>query len=83
LELGYGYYDLPDVKNYRLNKYQMPSYHHFLADLKYAFGGFMKGLNAEILYVYKMDAANTYEDLRFVINKVNMHHFNIIINYFF
>lgn len=83
MELGYGYYDLPDVKNYRLNKYQMPSYHHFLADLKYTFGGFVKGLNAEVLYVYKMDAANTYEDLRFVINKVNMHHFNIIINYFF
>jgi hypothetical protein len=83
MELSYGYYDLPDVKNYRLNKYQMPSYHHFLADMKYAFGGFMKGLQAEILYVYKKDAANTYEDLRFVINKVNMHHFNFIINYYF
>ncbi len=43
----------------------------------------MKGLNAEVLYVYKKGAGNTYEDLRFVINKVNMHHFNIIINYLF
>jgi hypothetical protein len=83
MELGYGYYDLPDVKNYRLNKYLMPSYHHFLADLKYSFAGFMNGLNAEILYVYKKDAANTYEDPKYVINKVNMHHLNIIINYYF
>ena len=31
----------------------------------------------------KWTLQNTYEDLRFVINKVNMHHLNIIINYFF
>ncbi len=27
MELSYGFYDMPDVKNYRLNKYQIPSYH--------------------------------------------------------
>jgi hypothetical protein len=83
MELNYGYYDLPDVKNSRLNKYQIPSYHQFLADLKYTFAGFMKGLNAEILYTYKKEAANTYDDPKYVINKVNMHHLNIIFNYLF
>ena len=82
-ELGYGYYDLPDVKNYRLNKYQIPSYHQLNADVKYSFNGFLSGLNAEILYAYKKAAGNVYEDQRYVINKVNMHHLNIIINYLF
>lgn len=83
MELSYGFYDMPDVKNFRLNKYQIPSYHQLNADIKYSFNGFMKGLNAEVLYVYKKGAGETYEDLRFVINKVNMHHLNIIINYIF
>ncbi len=83
MELSYGFYDMPDVKNYRLNKYQIPSYHQLNADIKYSFNGFMKGLNAEVLYVYKKGAGETYGDLRFVINKVNMHNLNIIINYFF
>jgi hypothetical protein len=82
-ELSYGYYDLPDPLDVRLNKYLFPSYHQFLADFRYQFSGFLEGLNIEALYVYKLDAGETHENPRFVINKVNMHHFNLIINYLF
>ena len=80
-EISYGYYDMPDVRNAVLNKYQMPSYHHFLADLKYAFKGFANGLSLEALYTYKKNAGETYDDHKYLINKVDMHHFNLILNY--
>ncbi len=83
VEGGYGYYDLPDVRNSRFNKYQMPSYHQFLMNIRYKFTGFLSGLNAEILYVYKKNSAETYGDFRYVINKVDMQHADIILNYKF
>ncbi|MCU0379626.1 MAG: OprD family outer membrane porin [Chitinophagaceae bacterium] len=82
-ELGYGYYDLADIRNVRLNKYQFPSYHQFLADVRYRFGGFLEGMNVQALYTFKRNAGETYEDPRYVINKVNMHHFNLVVNYLF
>jgi len=80
-ELSYGYYDLPDIRNVRLNKYQFPSYHQFLVDIRYQFKGFLEGMNLQALYTYKLNAGETYEDPRYVINKVNMHHVNLILNY--
>jgi hypothetical protein len=74
---------MPDLKDARLNKYLFPSYHHFLLDLQYQFRGFMKGLNIQGIYVYKMDAGNTHEDPKSIIHKVNMHHVNLILNYIF
>lgn len=80
-ELTYGYYDMPDVKHAPLNKYQMPSYHQILADVRYDFKGQASGLSMELLYTYKIKSGNTYDDPRFVINKVNMHHLNLILNF--
>jgi hypothetical protein len=79
-EISYGYYKLPGTGNVALNKYAMPSYHQFLVDLNYQFTGFWKGLQMELLYTYK-PAAESPENARLIINKVNMHHFNFIINY--
>ena len=79
-ELGYGYYDMPGVTNIVLNKYSMPAYHQALADVSYNFSGFMKGLQVEALYTFKIDAEGV-ESGRLAINKVDMHHFNLILNY--
>lgn len=78
-----GYYHLPDVKNYSLNKYGLPSYFQFNADIRYSFDGFLKGLNAELLYLYKRGHGNTYNDRKNTINKVDMHQLNLILNYVF
>lgn len=81
--LAAGYYRLPDVKHYRLNKYGMPSYAQFNADLRYQFNGWLKPLDVQVLYVYKANLGETYDNVKFVFNKVNMHHLNVVMNYRF
>lgn len=79
--LGYGYYQLPDVKNYRLNKYGMPSYHQINVDAAYVFGNFLKGFELKALLVYKINAGETYNNLKYVYNKVNMFNLNLILDF--
>ena len=79
--IGYGYFQLPDVKNYRLNKYGMPSYHQINVDASYAFGKFLKGFEFKALVVYKLNAGETYNNLKYVYNKVNMFNLNLILDF--
>jgi hypothetical protein len=79
--LGYGHFYLPDVKNARLNKYAFPAFRQFNLDARYVFAGNLKGLQAQVLYVWKGRMGNTYGNDRYVINRVNMSHFNVILNY--
>jgi hypothetical protein len=81
--LGFGYYDLPDVTNTRLNKYGMPSYTQLNVDIQYQFTGTLEGMNAQFLYVYKGQEANSYGNNKYVIHKVNASLFNLILNYHF
>lgn len=79
--LGYGYYSLPDVKDFRVNKYGMPSYHQINYDASYTFGGFLKGMEMKILIAYKLNAGETYNNLKFVYNKVNMVNMNFVLDF--
>lgn len=81
VEISAGYFQLPDVKNFALNKYGMPSYSQINLGITYQFDHFMKGLNALLLVVRKDELGKTYNNDRFVFNKVNMTHFNLILNY--
>jgi hypothetical protein len=82
--LAAGYFNLPDVYNYRLNKYGMPSYYQANADLRYSFKtGLLQGLDAQLLVVAKMNAGDVPENLRFVFNKTDMVLYNFILNYHF
>jgi hypothetical protein len=78
-----GYYRMPDVRNFRLNKYGMPSYWQINVALKHEFEGFMEGLDAEIIALYKGRVGETYETPAFEFNKVDMFHLNVILNYHF
>jgi hypothetical protein len=82
-KLSYGHYLLPDVKKPELNKYAMPSFGHlqFFAEKK--FTKLLKGLNLKFLYLYKLSASDTYNNPNFIYNKVNMHHFEMIIDFKF
>jgi hypothetical protein len=82
-ELIAGYFKLPDVKDAARNKYAMPSYAQINADLRYLFGGFLKGLELQMLYVYKMNWGETYGNQQYIINKTNMSLYNVVINYHF
>lgn len=81
IELSGGYFQLPDVKNVALNKYGVPTYSQINLGLTYQFDHYLKGLNALLLVVRKDDIGETYQNDRFVFNKVNMTHLNLIINY--
>lgn len=79
--LGYGYYQLPDVKDYRLNKYGLPSYHQINYDASYSFRKFLKGLDLKVLVAYKLKEGETYNNLKYIYNKVNMFNFNFILDF--
>lgn len=83
VDLSYGRFYLPDVKNYALNKYGFPAYQQANVDVRYAFGGFWKGLDLQFLVVIKDAIKTTYDLPKYEINKVNLSHFNLILNYHF
>ncbi|MFC6224994.1 OprD family outer membrane porin [Hymenobacter artigasi] len=82
-EVGYGHYYPPDVKDFRLNKYGMPSYSQLNASLSYPFRGWARGLRGQLLYLYKASLGDTHGETRYVVNKVDMHQLNLILNYDF
>lgn len=82
-EISWGRNLLPDVKNYALNKYGMPSYDQVNASIKYTLGGSLKGLETELLLVYKQAQGNTYGDYKYVFDKVDMGQMNLMVNYSF
>jgi hypothetical protein len=78
-----GYFNLPDIKNYALNKYSFPSYWQYNIDARYALMGFWKGWEVQLIYFYKKASGNTYYEAKNYINKVDMGHFNFILNFHF
>jgi hypothetical protein len=82
-ELAAGHFEMPDVKNYRLNKYSQPAYNQYNIDLRYAMPGFLKGADVQLLYVYKQATGNTYGNDKYIFNRVNMSLVNLIVNYSF
>lgn len=81
--VAYGHYYLPDVKDYRLNKYGMPSYNQVNVDVRYSFPKYLKGLSLQLLMVYKGRLGNTYSEYKYQFNKVNMFNWNFVIDYRF
>ena len=83
INLGVGYYDLADIKDYAMNKYSFPAYMQYNIDTRYAFLGFWKGWEMQVIYFYKDAIANTYDNPKNYINKADMGHFNLILNFHF
>ena len=79
--LTYGYFELPDVKNFRLNKYGMPSYHHLNLESSYKFDKFLKGFEIRTLLAWKINAGQTYGNLRYHYNKTDMLNVNVILDF--
>jgi hypothetical protein len=81
IEAAYGHFYLPDVTRFALNKYAFPAFRQFDFDVRYAFGGMFEGLRAQFIYVWKGRIGEVYGNDKLVINRVNMSHFNFILNY--
>ena len=83
ISLAAGYYSMPDVKDHRLNKYGLPSYTQVNTDIRYIFSGLLKGLDAQLLVVWKKNEGELYNNKRFEFNKVNMMQYNLVLNFHF
>lgn len=81
--LGYGHFYLPDVKDVAANKYGLASYNQLNAEVRYAFDGYLKGMSFLFLMVHKGNLGNTYNDYKYVFNKVNMINWNFMVDYSF
>jgi len=82
-DVGLGKYILPDVKDFRLNKYGMPSYTQLNVGLKYIPKGIMEGIDIQLLAIRKWNNGQLYNDEKFRINKVDMTNYNVVLNYNF
>ncbi len=82
-QLSYGYFLLPDVKNFELNKFGMPAYTQMNIDIRHKFSGLLNGFESQLLWVFKWKKGETYDDPRYVIHKVDMNLLNIVINFRF
>ncbi|MBL7980569.1 MAG: OprD family outer membrane porin [Flavobacteriales bacterium] len=78
-----GHYWLPAISNVRLNKYAFPAYQQFDVNAQYQFKGSWKGLAAQFIYLVKLPMPGAIYTERQAVNKVDMHHAEIIVNYAF
>lgn len=78
-----GYFSLPDVYDFKNNKYGMPCFAQYNLDVRYVFSGALSGLEAQALVVAKYNQSKVYGNEKLIINKVNMNLYNLILNYRF
>ena len=71
------------LRIFALNKYGMPSYWQGNLDVRYSFGGFLKGLESQLLYLHKWKTGEDYGNLKYVYNKVDMSNLNVVLNFYF
>jgi hypothetical protein len=84
LQSSAGLFLLPSAADAHLNKYSMPSFYQVNLRMKYKFSGFLQGLHADMLYLYKGNmSANLAEIPAYYHNKVDMHHVSFILDYYF
>jgi hypothetical protein len=81
--IAFGYFDLPSINNFSDNKYGLPSYHQLNIDLRYKLNGLLTGLETQVLFVVKKKASKEALSDKYIINKVNMELWNIVLNYNF
>ena len=73
---------MPGILDARLNKYALPSYTQFDVNTQYQFNGGWKGLAAQFLVLAKLPLEQDLTEKE-SINKVDMLHADLIINYVF
>ncbi|MFQ3576397.1 MAG: hypothetical protein SNJ77_08180 [Cytophagales bacterium] len=83
LELSQGLFNLPDANDFSKNKYAFPSYLQTNLMFKRKFSKMFKGADVMFLWMYKHNHKRKFTSERFVFNKVNMHHWNLVLNYAF
>ena len=78
--LGYGFFKLPLISDFRLNKYSMPSYHQINLSSTYTFDKFWNGIDVRMLIASKIQEGQEKLNPIYVYNKVNLVNFSLIVD---
>ncbi|MFM7005958.1 MAG: OprD family outer membrane porin [Flavobacteriales bacterium] len=81
--ISIGYFQLPDVKDFVMNKYGVPSYLQANLDVKMKMDHYLPGLEGQLLMACKYGLGNTYGNPKYEFNKVNMLLTNFVLSYHF
>ena len=81
LEAGYGYHNLS--REARLNKYSLPDFHQLNLTVTHAFTGAAEGLRLRTLHAAKWGANRAAYLPARAINKVDLHHLTVALDYEF
>lgn len=81
--LGAGYVKNPELDNFALNKYGIPSYWHFTGSATYAFHGALEGIEVMVLVAHKSASNPSAVPDEFRINRVDMWNLNTVVNFRF
>lgn len=81
--VGAGWVQNPELDNFALNKYGVPSYYHFVGSLDYRFRGYLDGLHLMVLAVQKTAMNPNQVPDEFRLNRVDMWNLNFVVNYAF
>lgn len=82
-DLGASAVRVPDINVVQLNKYGMPSYYHFVFAVDYSLTNYFEGLHLKFLGVHKMSQRPNQVPDQFRINRVDLWHFNLVVDYWF
>lgn len=82
-ELSVGYVRTPSALDHAMNKYGIPAYTHINLDFHYDHSGVLKGLETNILLVAKILSTNENLPAEFIMNRVNLFHTTLALNYHF
>ena len=82
-ELAVGYVQTPHPENHALNKYGIPTYTHINLDFHYDHKGILKGLETSLLLMTKIRSTNDPVPVDFIMNRVNLFHTTLALNYHF
>jgi hypothetical protein len=80
---GVGRVDFPEVHNYKLNKYELPSYYHIAGRIDYRPKGFMEGMDIMLQAVHKIAQEPSHLTPRDFLNKVDMWNLTLMVDYRF
>ncbi|HLV43198.1 MAG TPA: hypothetical protein VKY37_13035 [Brumimicrobium sp.] len=80
-KISAGVIEQPEINDFRLNKYSLDSYYHFLVEHKYHFGDYLKGLSLRFIATYKKEVGEGTMTAAQKINKVDMINLNLVIDY--
>ncbi|MCC5930783.1 MAG: OprD family outer membrane porin [Cyclobacteriaceae bacterium] len=81
--LGAGIVRNPSVESFRLNKYGVPSYYHFVGVVDYSPVGFLEGMDFKLMIVNKTARDRHNIENIYRINRVDMWNFNFVMDYRF